>query len=81
MLDSSTVVDFIKNFGFPIAVAVWALWKLDKSWSQIDQSLDQIQEILTKNTEIQNEMVTTIKILHTIISMQGNSKGDKRDDS
>jgi hypothetical protein len=71
------VTDFIKNYGFPIAVATWALWRLDKSWGKnesihttlngIEDSLDRVEEILQRNTDIQTELVTTMKIIQTII--------------
>jgi hypothetical protein len=80
MFDIPTAVDLIQNFGFPIAVAVWALWRLDKNWGKgesiqntladIEQSLARIELILNRNTEIQSELTTTIKILQAIIGKQ-----------
>lgn len=77
-MDFKTISEFLKNFGFPIAVAFWALWRLDKSWGTggnvytslagIEDSLDRIEEQLDKFTEIQNELVTTMKIIQTYIS-------------
>jgi hypothetical protein len=73
-VDIQAISDLIKNFGFPITVAIWALWRLDKSWGKgqsslnsIEESLDRVEEILQRNTEIQTELVTTIKIIQTII--------------
>lgn len=81
------IVDFLKNFGFPIAVACWALWRLDKNWAKgdniqqrldaIDESLDRIEVQEDKNAEIQNEMLNTIKILNGIISNQRQNIGGK----
>ncbi|WP_124118436.1 hypothetical protein [Paenibacillus xylanexedens] len=74
MLDFKTISEFLKNFGFPIAVASWALWRLDKSWGSIhttlqgiEDTLDRVEEQLNKNAEIQNELVTSMKIIQTFI--------------
>jgi hypothetical protein len=76
VLDYAQIVDFIKNYGFPIAVACWALWRLDKNWGgntvsssllNIIDSQDRMETILQRNTEIQMELVTTMKIIQTII--------------
>lgn len=71
------IIDFIKNFGFPIAIAVWAIWRLDRTWGKgeniytslalIESDVEEIKEIVKKNVEIQSELVTTIKIIQTII--------------
>ncbi|WP_336784002.1 hypothetical protein [Paenibacillus illinoisensis] len=76
-MDFKTISEFLKNFGFPIAVAFWALWRLDKSWGKgesihttlqgIEDTLDRVEEQLNKNTEIQNELVTSMKIIQTFI--------------
>lgn len=76
-LDYAMITDFIKNFGFPIAVAVWALWRLDKSWGKnesihivlngVEDSLDRVEEILKRNTDIQAELVITMKVIQSII--------------
>lgn len=74
----------LKDFGFPIIVAIWALWRLDKSWGKsegIHYSLDQlegganrIEMALGKQADIQQEMLVTLRILHSIIS---NGGGDR----
>lgn len=71
------VTDLIKNYGFPIAVATWALWRLDKSWgknesihitlSAIEDSVDRVEETIKQNTAVLAELVTTIRIIQTII--------------
>lgn len=75
------VMEAIKQFGFPIVVAGWALWRLDKNWAkgdniqsrldQIEEGLDRIEMAMTKQAEIQNEMLLTIKILHTVFTSNG----------
>ena len=82
------IMEAIKQFGFPIVVAGWALWRLDKNWAkgdniqsrldQIEESLDRIELIIGKQGEIQQEMLTTIKILYTIINHVGKNGGDNR---
>lgn len=80
MFDIQLTLEIIKNFGFPIAVAVWALMRLDKNWAkgetihasleEIENALVRIEATLTRNAEIQNEIVTTLKILNAIITTQ-----------
>lgn len=67
-----TIVSAIQEFGFPLVVAIWALWRLDKNWAkgeniqlrldQIDESLDRIEMAMTKQAEIQQEMLITIRL-------------------
>ncbi|MER2008902.1 MAG: hypothetical protein ABS939_15740 [Psychrobacillus sp.] len=80
------VMEAIKQFGFPIVVAGWALWRLDKNWAkgesiqfrldQIEEGLDRVEMAMTKQAEIQQETLLTIKILHTVLS-PNNGGGDK----
>lgn len=83
-----TIFELIKQFGFPIVVAIWALWRLDKNWSkgdniqfrldQIEEGLDRIEITMNKQAEIQQEMLFTIKILHTLgIANVNNGGGGK----
>lgn len=80
-LDFGAIIEVIKTFGFPIAVACWALYKLEKNWGKgenikasldnIEESLDKIEVILNKNAEIQNELVVSIKIMQTMLNQRG----------
>lgn len=79
-----TIVQAIQEFGFPLVVAMWALWRLDKNWAkgdnvqvrldQIDESLDRIEMAMTKQTEIQQELLITIR-LQTQLANNNNSNG------
>ncbi|MNS66845.1 hypothetical protein D3C72_1000750 [compost metagenome] len=72
-----TMINMIQNFGFPMTVAVWALWRLDKNWGKgeniqgalknIEDSIDEVKIVLTKNTEAIVELAFTIKLLEAII--------------
>lgn len=89
-MDFAVIKDFIQNFGFPMLVAVWALWRLDKNWGKgeniqarldsIEESIDRIELQLNKNTEIQSELLTTIKIMQAIFSKNGIG-GERKNDS
>lgn len=79
-----TIIQAIQEFGFPLVVAIWALWRLDKNWAkgdsiqlrldQIDESLDRIEMAMTKQAEIQQEMLITIR-LQTQLAQHNNSNG------
>lgn len=85
-MDLSSILTILKDFGFPIAVACWALWRLEKSSSngenikntleQIDESIDRVQLTLDKITDIQHELVTTTKILYAIATDRRGSEKD-----
>lgn len=75
-MDIGAMGDLIKNYGFPIMVAVWALWRLDKSYGSesihskmngMEDAIDRVEEVNKKNTEVLTELVTTMKIIQTII--------------
>lgn len=80
-MEISDTIELIKNFGFPIAIACWALWRLDKNWgkgdgishtlSSIEDTLDRIESSLDHRNQLQQEMVTSIKIIQSILSSQG----------
>jgi hypothetical protein len=80
------IMEAVKQFGFPMVVAGWALWRLDKNWAkgdniqsrldQIEEGLDRIEMTQTKQAEIQQEMLLTLKILHTV-SITNNGGGNK----
>jgi site-specific recombinase len=82
------ITDLIKQFGFPIAVAGWALWRLDRSWGkgeniqsrldQIDEGLDRIELAMNKQAEIQQEMLLTIRLINTLITANNNNGGGRR---
>lgn len=82
---ANMVIEAIKQFGFPIVVAGWALWRLDKNWAkgeniqsrldQMEEGLDRMELTLNKQSEIHQETLTTLKILHTVITANG---GDKK---
>jgi hypothetical protein len=88
VLDIPTIVEFVQNFGFPIAVATWALWRLDKVWGQgagllsriemIEESLDRLEAMLVKNTDINNEIAITMKVMQTTM-ISHKSHGGERD--
>jgi hypothetical protein len=69
--------EFVKNFGFPMVIAVWAIWRLDNTWSKgsdihatlasIEDDVAEVKAIVQRSVEIQSELVTTIKIMQTII--------------
>lgn len=75
-----TIVALIQNFGFPIAVAIWALMKLDKLWSivesmkasleSIEESIEKQELVITKILDVQNEIAVTIKIFSVINNKQ-----------
>lgn len=79
------VIEAIKEFGFPIVVAIWALWRLDKNWAkgdniqarldQIEESMDRIELTLSKQADIQQEMLLTIKILNTLLGVKSGGDG------
>lgn len=81
------IIEAIKQFGFPIVVAGWALWRLDKNWAkgeniqarldQIEEGLDRIEMAMTKQADISQEMLITMKITHTIMST--NHQNNKED--
>jgi hypothetical protein len=78
---AEVVMEAMKQFGFPIVVAGWALWRLDKNWAkgdniqsrldQIEEGLDRMELGMSKQAEIQQEMLTTLKILNTVIKYNG----------
>lgn len=75
------IMEAIKQFGFPIVVAGWALWRLDKNWAkgeniqfrldQIEEGLDRVEMAMVKQSEIQQEILLTIRILNTILTTNG----------
>lgn len=80
LLDTATIasiVDAINQFGFPIVIACWAIWRLDRTWGKgkdintsltlIKEEVDEIKELVKKSMEIQSELITTIKIIQIII--------------
>ena len=79
------VMSAITEFGFPLVVAVWALWRLDKNWAKgdniqnrlddIEESIDRVEMVMNKKADIQQEMLQTIKILHTVITMNNKDHG------
>jgi hypothetical protein len=81
MIDIPSVIEIIKSFGFPIAVCIWALWRLDKTLAKselvpatlgdIEDGIAKIELGLNKNVEIQNEILITIKLLSQFISQKG----------
>jgi hypothetical protein len=82
------VIEAIKEFGFPIVVAGWALWRLDKNWAkgdniqsrldQIEEGLDRIEMAMTKQAEISQELLITLKILHTVITNNNSNGGGNK---
>jgi hypothetical protein len=82
------IMDAVKQFGFPIVVAGWALWRLDKNWGkgeniqsrldQIEEGLDRIELASNKQAEISQEMLLTIKILHTVMTANNINGGGNR---
>lgn len=82
-----TIVSAIQQFGFPLVVAMWALWRLDKNWAkgdniqnrldQIDESLDRIEMGMTKQAEIQQEMLITIRLQTTLAHNNNNGGGNR----
>lgn len=78
---STIIMEAIKQFGFPIVVAGWALWRLDKNWAkgeniqfrldQIEEGLDRVEMAMVKQSEIQQEILLTIRILNTILTTNG----------
>jgi hypothetical protein len=83
------VMQAIKEFGFPIVVALWALWRLDKNWAkgeniqsrldQIEEGLDRIEMAMSKSADINQEMLITLKILNTVIvTNHKNNGGDSK---
>jgi hypothetical protein len=82
------ITELIKQFGFPIVVAGWALWRLDRNWGkgeniqsrldQIDEGLDRVELAINKQAEIQQEILTTMKILSTLITANNNNGGGNR---
>lgn len=75
-----TIVNLIQNFGFPMTVAIWALWRLDKNWGKdgntqtalknIEDSIDEVKMVMTKNTEAVVELAHAIKILQVILDKE-----------
>ena len=82
------ITDLIKQFGFSIAVAGSALWRLDRSWGkgeniqsrldQIDEGLDRIELAMNKQAEIQQEMLLTIRLINTLITANTQNGGGRR---
>jgi hypothetical protein len=82
------IAELVKQFGFPIVVAGWALWRLDRNWGkgeniqsrldQIDEGLDRIELAMNKQAEIQQEILTTMKILSTLMTANNSNGGGNR---
>jgi hypothetical protein len=76
-MELTGLFDFVKNFGFPIAIAVWAIWRLDNTWSKgsnihatlsnLEDDVAEVKEIVKRVVEIQTELVTTMKIIQTFV--------------
>ena len=45
-MDLDKLIGFLKLFGFPAAVAAWALWRLDWFMNRIVESQDKIATLL-----------------------------------
>lgn len=85
-MDLLSMMAGLKGFGFPIIIAIWALWRLDKSWTKgegiqssldhTENAIDRIEIAINKQADIQHEMLTTLKILHTVI-VSGNGGGER----
>lgn len=81
------ILNLIKEFGFPIFVAIWALWRLDKNWAkgdnvqarldQIDESLDRIEMAMTKQAEVTQEMLITMRLTTQLAHNNNNGGGNK----
>lgn len=82
-----TIVQAIQEFGFPLVVAMWALWRLDRNWAkgesvqlrldEIDQSLDRIELVLSKQSEIQQELLITIRLQTQLLNNKSNGGGNR----
>lgn len=83
-----TVLQAIQEFGFPLVVATWALWRLDRNWAkgesiqlrldEIDESLDRIEMAMTKQSEIQQELLVTIRLQTQLLANNNNNGGGNR---
>jgi hypothetical protein len=81
-----TIITAIQQFGFPLVVAIWALWRLDRNWAkgesvqlrldEIDDALDRIELSLSKQAEITQEMLVTMRLYTQI--MNSNIGGGNR---
>jgi hypothetical protein len=80
-----TIMQAVQEFGFPLVVAIWALWRLDRNWAkgesiqlrldQIDESLDRIELAMTKQAEIQQELLITIRLQTQLLHNNNNNNG------
>lgn len=81
------MINILKTFGFPIVIAIWALWRLDKNWAkgdnvqnrldQIDESLDRIEMSMAKQAEIQQEMLITMRLQTQLVHNNNNGGGNR----
>lgn len=82
-----TIIQAIQDFGFPLVVAMWALWRLDRNWAkgesiqlrldEIDDSLDRIEMSMTKQAEIQQELLVTIRLQTQLLTNNSNGGGNR----
>lgn len=47
MDEPSAIVSFLREFGFPIFVCVWFMWRLEK---KMDKLTDRVHKLITVNT-------------------------------
>lgn len=81
------LLDLLEKFGFATAVAIWALWRMDSffargdsfqtSLDNIEESVDELHALLQKNTEIQAELATTLRLLMMTRNLHGGDNDDR----
>lgn len=81
------ITELIQTLGFPTAVAIWALWRIDKffargdsfqtSLDNLQESVDELHVLVEKNTEIQFELATTLRLLMMTRNLHGGEKDDR----
>lgn len=82
-----TIMQAVQDFGFPLVVAMWALWRLDRNWAkgesiqlrldEIDESLDRIEMSMQKQAEIQQELLITIRLQTQLLNNNNNGGGNR----
>lgn len=75
-MDVQTIVQIISTLGFPIACCIALFWYINKTLKDftkdIQQAVDKLTELISKDTDATTKLVTTVELLASITDKSDN---------
>lgn len=75
-MDVQTIIQIISTLGFPIACCIALFWYINKTLKDftkdIQQAVDKLTELISKDTDATTKLVTTVELLASITDKSDN---------